>query len=268
MVLRYVYMDESGTHDQSPAVSIAGYVFDPDQAFRFSRDWIRDLNRFNLPFAHMTDCVTGNAAYAKLSMSERLDSEKALIAHTRHRSRFGVAIAIDQNRYRELFGKGRYDFDIYSVCLSLAVKAVHEWSKETGYKGRFEYIFEAGHKHQEEANRIMNAIHGSNSSESYSSHKFVSKQDAPPLQAADMLAWQYAHYIKRRSEGFSNRRKDFEALLRPRDRLIEFGRDAVNQWRALMDKLDQETLAKLRSVMPDITDEELAWASSQMKEKS
>lgn len=267
-MLRYVYMDESGTHAGSPAASMAAYVFDKEQASRFSRDWEKVLQRFKIPFAHMTDCATGNATYANLSMEERIDSVKALIGLTRLRSRFGIAVSIDQVRYNQLFGKGRYDHDIYSVCLSFCVKAVHEWARETGCRGRFVYVFEAGHNYQEEASRIMNAIGEGSIGNSYASHTFARKQDALPLQAADMLAWQYSHFLKRRSEGFPNRRKDFEALLRPRDRLIELDRSAVNKWRTLMSDLDQEILAQLPDHIPNITPEEIIWAASQMKEKS
>ncbi|TIT18717.1 MAG: DUF3800 domain-containing protein [Mesorhizobium sp.] len=268
MVLRYVYLDESGTHDRSPALAMAGYVFEKEQAQRFSRDWNKDLKRFGLPFAHMTDCATGNGHYEGLSLEDRIKSEKALIAHTRHRSSFGVAVAVDYIRYKELFGRGRYDHDAYTFCLMGCVIAVHYWAQAAGYRGRFAYVFEAGHAAQSEANVVMKGIRGSRFGDSYFSHTFVDKEDAPPLQAADMLAWQYAHHLKRRGEGFEEKRKDFVALMRPGDQLQEVAEGAVDQWRVLMNELDQDILKKLREDNPDISENDIAWAAAQMKQRS
>jgi hypothetical protein len=268
VVLRYVYIDESGTHDGSPALAMAGYVFEKAQAQRFSRGWEEDLKRFGLPFGHMTDCATGNGHYATMSKDDRLSSEKALIAHIRHRSMFGIATAVDYVRYKELFGRGRYDHDAYTFCLTFCVTAIHKWAEASGYRGRFAYIFEAGHAAQSEANSVLNSIRASKYGSSYFSHTFLDKKDAPPLQAADMLAWQYAHYLKRRREGHENKRKDFIALMRPRDQLLEATRDAVERWRGLMNDLNQEILEKLPGEIPDITENELAWAAKQMNQRS
>jgi len=221
-----------------PAVVMAGYVFEKEQAQRFSRDWQKDLKRFGLPHAHMTDCATGNGHYQKLSMAQRIDSEKALIEHTRHRSLFGVATAVDYERYKAVFPKtGRFEFDAYTYCLSLCVTSVCVWAKQYGYDGQFAFIFESGHAAQTEANRVMNALREAHIGPSYSSHSFVRKEDAPPLQAADMLAWQYAHYLKRRTAGHPDKRQDFVALLRPKDRLEEYDKGNVDGLRQFTDKL-------------------------------
>ncbi|RWF54577.1 MAG: DUF3800 domain-containing protein [Mesorhizobium sp.] len=172
-------MDESGTHDTSPVIAMAGYVFSEEQAQRFSRDWAKDLARFALPFAHMTDCATGNGAYAKLTMQERIESEKALIAHIRHRSLFGVAVAADYTRYKELFG-GPYDEDAYTFCLALCVTGINQWAQASGYKGRFAYVLEAGHAAQSRANSFMLSIRSSRHGSAYFSHTFLDKKDAPP----------------------------------------------------------------------------------------
>jgi len=261
-------MDESGTHQGSPVMSMAGYIFSKEQAHRFSRDWGKDLRRFGLPFAHMTDCALGKGNYKNMSMIERVASEKALIAHTRHRSLFGIAVAIYLNRYNKLFGQGRFDHNPYTFCLGLCVTAINRWAETTRYKGRFAYIFESGHEAAAEAHGVMRGFQQHPNGKYYSSHSFVKKEDAMPLQAADMLSWQYAHFIKRRGEGHIHKRKDFEALLRPVDALSEFGADLINQWRRNMDELDQEILGVLPQYMPDITSAELAWVAGQLKRKS
>ena len=39
LVMVEVYFDESGTHDGSPVMCIAGYVFSADQALHLDREW-------------------------------------------------------------------------------------------------------------------------------------------------------------------------------------------------------------------------------------
>lgn len=265
--VRLVYMDESGTHADSPALAVAAYVFEEIQAPRFSKDWQRDLKRFGLPFAHMTDCATGNGHYASLSLQERIDSEKALIAHIRHRSLWGVAVGVDYAHYRELFSKGRYEHDAYTFCLSMCVYAVYLWAQSTGYRGKFKYFFEAGHAAQGEANQLISLMGGSKPGESYLGHSFVDKREAIPLQAADMLAWQWAHYLRRRSQGHLKRRKDLDALLRPDDLLREVTPAGLKQWRVLMDEENRAILLALSKV-EGITAADLAYAESQMNQRS
>ncbi|MDR9781844.1 DUF3800 domain-containing protein [Rhizobium redzepovicii] len=263
-----VYIDESGTHSDSPTLALAAYVFKEKQAGRFSKEWQRDLQIFGLPFAHMTDCATGNGHYASLTLQQRIDSEKALIAHIRHRSLFGVSIGVDYAQYRDLFGKGRYEHDAYTFCIVMCLLAIDDWARRTGYSGKFHYYFESGHAAQSEANDVMKTVVGTEHGASYSGHSFLDKAEAIPLQAADMLAWQWAHYLRRRGEkGVLARRKDFDALMRPNDQLAEVTSEGLKRWRKLMDEQNEEILLEL-SKMPGITAEDLAYAASQARQRS
>ena len=65
--LMHVYIDESGTHDGARVMGLAGYIFEANQAARFSRDWQKSLQKIGIPFAHMTDCANGNGVYARMA---------------------------------------------------------------------------------------------------------------------------------------------------------------------------------------------------------
>lgn len=49
------YMDESGTHDQSDVVAVAGYLATVDQWNRFEEEWNRVMRHFCVEDFHMTD---------------------------------------------------------------------------------------------------------------------------------------------------------------------------------------------------------------------
>jgi hypothetical protein len=192
MVLSEVYFDESGTHDGSSMMTMAGYLFKKDQARLFSRDWQMALDRLGLSAAHMTDCATGNGDYANMTMDQRILSEKLLIENIKRRSVLGFCVAVDPELFHEVMGPFAEAMSPYSMLLMTAVAAVREWAVSTAYTGRISYFFESGHRHASEANKYMNMIseHGPEVVDFiyYYAHAFLDKRDALPLQAADMFA--------------------------------------------------------------------------------
>ena len=240
MVLSEVYFDESGTHDGSSMMTMAGYLFKKEQAQRFSRDWAKCLERLGLPAAHMTDCATGNGDFANMSMNQRVLSERLLIENIKHRSVLGFSMAVDPRLYDEIMGPFAAAQSAYSYLLMLAVASVRHWATTTRYEGRIAYFFESGHRHAKEANQYMNMIaeHGPEvvGFMRYDSHAFLDKRNALPLQAADMLAWLHRNHLTKLQEGPAKPRADFLALVRPRDMAAEIGREQLLFARAHMEQ--------------------------------
>lgn len=240
MVLSEVYFDESGTHDGSPMMTMAGYLFDREQARRFSRDWEKCLKRLGLPAAHMTDCATGNADYANMPLEQRILSEKLLIENIKRRSILGFSVAVDPQLYDDVMGPFATSMPAYSYLLMVAVAAVRQWATTTNYDGRIAYFFESGHRHASEANQYMNMIaeYGPEVIEFmyYYAHAFLDKRNALPLQAADMLAWLHRNHLIKVREGRTRPRADFLALVRPKDLAGEINREQLLLARAHMER--------------------------------
>lgn len=236
MINGEVYVDESGTHDRSPILTVAGYLFESQQARRFSRDWQQDLNSIPLPFAHQTDCATGNGNYADLSMDSRVRSEKLLIENIKRRSRFGFGACVDPHAYGRIVGTANNAPSAYTYALQSCFVILGRWAARTRFSGQISYYFEAGHRSQGEADRYFrDALLESERSKlkhRYAGHSFVDKREALPLQAADLLAWQYQHYHARRIEkGILKPRADFEALMRNCDVCIEHDDAALHRFK-------------------------------------
>lgn len=225
-----LYFDESGTHHGSKLMTVAGYWFDADQDSRFSRDWTKDLRRLGLDYAHMTDCVHGCGQYKALSLEDRVKSEKLLIEHIKRRTRYGFAITVDPNKYDEIMRFTEAP-SCYTMCLMILFHHISQFARINNYKRKLKFFFEAGHKSAGEANAYMNAIsaHGQAWVDytQYAGHAFVDKRSAPPLQAADMLAWQTRHYYERRNSGHLKPRKDFVALVRRFDLTVEMNETSI-----------------------------------------
>lgn len=225
-----LYFDESGTHDGSKLMTVAGYWFESEQAVKFSRDWAKDLKRLGLTYAHMTDCAHGCGEYKNLTLEQRILSEKLLIEHIKRRSRYGFSITVDPNKYKEIM-----NFDgapsCYTMCLISLFHHISVFARVNEYKGKLAYFFEAGHKSANEANGYMNGVSANGQAwvehTQYAGHAFVGKLSAAPLQAADMLAWQTRHYYERLAAGHSKPRKDFVALVRKFDLTAELNETGI-----------------------------------------
>lgn len=233
-----LYFDESGTHDGSRVMSVAGYWFERTQSERFSRDWAKDLKRLGLSHAHMTDCAHGHQEYEKLSKPDRLKSELLLIEHIKRRSRFGFGVTVRPDRYEAVLGGMPGAPSCYALCLMICVNKVADYARSQGYDGKLAYFFEAGHKRSSEAHKFMEHIPslGLNAmqAQQYSGHAFVPKTQALPLQAADMFAWQLRHHLDRNLDGEFPMRKDFVALLRPFDFFVDVTEEHLLALRQLL----------------------------------
>jgi hypothetical protein len=94
----------------------------------------------------------------------------------------------------------------YSFCAHACLTAVRSWADQTNYAGGIAYFFESGHRSQSEADGIMKRLFQQSqlkASHRYASHAFADKRNLRPLQAADLIAWQWHTDQKRRMTGKS-----------------------------------------------------------------
>jgi hypothetical protein len=210
------YFDESGTTNE-PVLCVAGYVLDSSNARRLDRQWRAVLAEYGLSYFHMVDCAHGNREFAKLEREDRIAIEKRMIAIIHANAAMGVGATVNVGEYDELMLKHPQIGSAYSFCARHCLTATRAYVEEDlKASGDIAYFFEAGHRSQSEANRIMNDIFADASrcrEYRYAGHGFYLKESIPALQAADLLAWQLFTHRKRQLAGGSGFRKDFEALL-------------------------------------------------------
>jgi hypothetical protein len=241
VIFAEVYVDESGTHDGSPMLTVAGYLFEREQARKFSRDWQKVLDKYGLPAAHMTDAVRCEQDYKKAGM-ELADCDKCnrlLIENIKRRTRLGFGASVDPAAYARIVGTANNAPSAYTYALQSCFVMIRRWAAETNFEGDIAYFFEAGHASQSEADRYFRAAllasERAKAKNHYAGHAFLDKRKALPLQAADMLAWQYHHYHARKAKcGISTRRADFSALLRPHDVCTEHRDEELERFRDMI----------------------------------
>jgi hypothetical protein len=219
----HAYFDESGTHDGSGRMCIAGYLFTPHQAKQFSKAWGATLRAAGVDSFGASDCANGGKQFRGMPVQERDRLARTLIALIREHMTFGVAVVFASDTYEAESTRAwrQYYGHAYTTCLQFCLGEVHKWAARTGYQGHVAYFFEAGHRHQREANERMHNIARDAKKRAdflYGSHTFVDKRHARPCDAADYLAWHINRFMRAMSAlavigGRPKMRRDLLALL-------------------------------------------------------
>jgi Protein of unknown function (DUF3800) len=241
VTLAEVYIDESGSHDDSPVLSVAGYIFFDKRARRLTRQWKAALDEKSVPYFRMSACAHGNEPLGHLCLKERVELEIRLIDIIKRYSALGFGITVDEKLFRE-YGITHPEIGgPYSFCLRMVINTVRIWANETGFDGEVAYFFESGHRDQRQANRIMNHIFMDKSLRDrhhYVSHVFADKQKIIPLQASDMLAWHWFTHTKRRMAGNNQPRRDFKRLLKEgRDKVMICNDEMLSGIKEIVDRV-------------------------------
>ena len=193
------YFDESGTHSNSKAISVAGYLATSDQWQKFDVEWKQAMEDFELEFFHMTDFVARRAPYDKWDDDQRRERLSRLIELINGNVFAGIGFALPMSEYYKAFSKrakeycgGAYGLAA-TVCFMDAAMAV----KDEHPKARIAYIFEQGVKGRGQVMKIFDHACDDpklRDDRRLLSLKYENKRDFRPLQAADILAYElYRH---------------------------------------------------------------------------
>jgi len=223
LALVEAYFDESigqGLDHKSgrmiPILCVAGYVFHSDQAKALCDDWSAVLKPYGLPYFHMVDCAHGAGVFKGIPRNERAAIAAKMIGNIKRRTLVGLAVSVNLEHWGQLAPDSPIIGSPYSFCVTVAMAGVHQWIKSVKYEGDAAYFFESGHKSRNEANWIMEQTYDVpelRKDAHYIGHAFVEKESAPPVQAADLLAWQFYTDVRRQLEGETVHRKDFASLI-------------------------------------------------------
>jgi len=213
------YFDESGSHDGAPILCVAGYIFRKSEAIKLGHEWRKVLRWKKLPYFHMVECAHGNGVFANLTKAERVEVQTRLIESIKAHAVQGIAVTVDPVEYAAFPGRlrtkpGLYD-NAYAFCAQVIMTGVSVFIERNPRVGKMAYFFESGHASRPQADEIMRTMFAQPAIKQqfrYSLHGFVEKADAPQIQAADLLAWQWYTDRRHQLEG-RPRRKDCASLL-------------------------------------------------------
>jgi len=187
-----VYMDESGTHDDSPVVTVAAYIGRPRQW----RDWTKEWNAAKKPIKvfHASKAANLVGEFNGWTEAERDDLVKRILPVIPKHKFAGVVVGIRMKAFeeamkphpelREMFGTP------YTACFHWTVKKIMNLMEETHNNERIAFFHEVN-DYQGEASSAFEFIKRQRKTHiSIMSLTFGGKNDFVPLQAADILAYE------------------------------------------------------------------------------
>lgn len=174
---------------------VAGYAFTKAQVKKFDKAWWRLFGKYG--GCHMTDLANKNGAFSSISDKEARRLIKEAVAIINKRISYAAVISCNVHEMEALLPRWIVGFKgAYPVCCHLAMHAMGNIVREQE-PSRIAYAFESGDRYQGEAHAFMSRVLDTptlKDSYRHSSHSFVDKDDALALQAADILAWEWAKF--------------------------------------------------------------------------
>lgn len=192
MVMFTAYIDESGTHKNSQAIAVAGYVSTVDQWQRFEDEWKDILSVGDLSFFHMADYEARQGPYKDWDNSKRRRILERLILTIRRRTYIAISAAVGMADYLAVFG-GQAVLSPYTFCAIDCINRVRKWADQYGHHEPIAYVFEAGAGHNRDLILLRNVIsrdelHRQRSR--FDSFSIMNKRGIGALQAADIHAYE------------------------------------------------------------------------------
>ncbi len=192
------YFDES---DRSNAggcdiFAVAGVVFTRKAVDRFIYKWRKMLGPVNC--FHMADLAARQGEFKGLSEVEAGTLLKEAVAIL---NRYRLAVVACSCRVSDFEALKRVRFrgfdSPYAICAESCMIQLGSWLNSQKNSPEVAYFFEAGHRHASDAQWLLARISEHEVIERayrYRSYKFLKKEDAVPLQTADLVAWEYAKF--------------------------------------------------------------------------
>lgn len=229
------YFDESGTHDNSAALVVSGYVASAQQWLDFDKAWKDALSDEGLTHFHMKDFAHSRKEFEtwKGDETRRKRYLERLIGIIRKNIRISISNAVILQSYKEINSKylfQEYFGKPYAFCSRLCMTDVDYWKEQHGYSDHILNIFEDG---ANDKSAFVSLLKRDN----YPIPIFGQKRQHTPLQAADFVAWEHLKIYSQKEAGTLNTkrlRKPFLALYSmPQDwgvYTIKNLEDICNQW--------------------------------------
>lgn len=210
LVLYESYFDETGDDGGFPIVAVGGYITRPDEARSLEREWAGVLAKYDLPFFHMVDCAHGTELFKGWRIEKRIEIQTALMEIIKARVEAGFVCAAPIERFDNQGGLGPPYVFCLDQCL-FSLNAILKAKHKEGSDWMMSCYYEAGHKYSSRALQRFEARR--NDFPKIKSLSVVDKTFSGMIQAADILVWQFAKFVKDTSMSARPPRKDFLSLM-------------------------------------------------------
>jgi Protein of unknown function (DUF3800) len=182
------FLDESGTHDDAPAIIVGGLIVEKKHLEVLGSEWKKALKHAGVRHFHMKEMAHLQGEFKGKSRELANNLYKHLIGLLKKYVVGGAAVGCFLTEVEfdaERVGKWRHTR--YTTCAFLCIDMLQKIAKRKGYE-EMSFFFESGHEHQSELARLTKEMYR----EKYlmGTCGFLDKQQNRLLQAADILVWE------------------------------------------------------------------------------
>jgi hypothetical protein len=187
-----VFMDESGVHGGSPVVTVAGYIGRPADWRGWTKEWLRALRPIKIYHAADAQNLTGE--FADWTNEGVAELAKKLLPIITNAGIGGLVVGMDLRVFEDAI-RGRDDLRAifgtpYIACVQWVMQIFLNIAQQAMNSERIAFVHENNDYHGQ-VYEAFNWIKGNtNRGNNLISLTFGSKKDYPPLQTADILAYE------------------------------------------------------------------------------
>lgn len=240
-----VYLDESGTHGESPVIVVGGYIATVKRWIEFERTWKTFImEREGIKVLHRVDVENFADEFKNWSRARQIKvlrrAHKIIKRYTCIGFSQSVVLAdfekLIPDEVRRAFG-GAYGWAALDCLVHVA-----KWADVHGYRDPIQYVFEKGAEGRHQVDRMFSVLTepplGSQPSVllldklRVAGWSFAGKESICALQAADFYAYEtYKHMENRIVDGIKRPvRKSALDLIRTTDLQFWSGEKQLQQW--------------------------------------
>jgi hypothetical protein len=218
-----VYLDESGSPDDTTAVVVAGFLATSEQWTEFESNWKEAMAAFGVTALHMKDFAHSVREFSAWKRDEQKRQRflSRLINIIRTRVRRGFAHAVLMDDYRQV-NRVFFLYDIirpYAIAGRTCVASAARWAQRHNIdENRISYVFEDG------AIDRGDLIHRLKRDGKFN-FAFAKKSESAALQAADLLAYEHLLTNTKISKGIIDSYEQLRHPMKELDKINHGGDD-------------------------------------------
>jgi hypothetical protein len=207
-----LYCDDSGTDNESEWAIAASVIAPVEQWGKFREEWQEIAKDENFDVFHMADFVARKPPFDSPEWHNEEKRERVmrrLIGTIKCRATCAFVSALQKSAYDEVvpekikedraMGKNHYTFAV-RMCIGRVIN----WRREFAHTGPLQFVFDRVSKGKGEIDEVFNRSLSENAESALSDSgierggwSFQDKSQFIPIQAADVLAWEALHHMKK-----------------------------------------------------------------------
>jgi hypothetical protein len=183
------YFDDSGHPDDQEAVVVAGFIATEQNWLLFEKEWKETLDWEGIEIFHMTDFEKSRVwpQHKKDAILRRL------VSTVQRRTVKSISQCVLMDGYRQINEQRAFEETMgtpYTIAGRTVAKSLNDWKRDfASPEDKLLVFFEDGTKHKGDFIDAMER-------DQLPCPAFIKKQEATPLQAADLLAWEMFNAFK------------------------------------------------------------------------